>query len=139
MWQKLILQILLQYYIRTSFTLYWIFWVCLRIFCHNVHLLLCQFPQQPPLSDARLEMIDAAFTKFDRSGDGRVTVEDLRGVYSAEFHPKFQSGEWTEDQVLQNWLDQFTSDDGNFTVRIHGELYSGAPLYKNFSVRREEI
>ncbi len=61
-------------------------------------------------------MIDLAFDKFDRSGDGTVTIEDIRGVYNVEFHPKFQSGDWTEDQVLENWLDQFTDGDADFEV-----------------------
>ena len=41
----------------------------------------------------------------------------LKGVYSAEFHPKFQSGEWTEDQVLENWLNNFSKEGGNYQVQ----------------------
>ena len=40
----------------------------------------------------------------------------LKGVYSAEFHPKFVSGEWTEDQVLENWLGNFSKEAGNYQV-----------------------
>lgn len=71
---------------------------------------------RPPLSDARKELIDQAFQKFDADGDGMVTTADLRGVYSAEFHPKFQSGEWTEEQVFQNWIDNFTEQDGDYEI-----------------------
>ncbi|MEQ2203964.1 hypothetical protein XENOCAPTIV_005821 [Xenoophorus captivus] len=50
-----------------------------------------------------------AFRKLDRSGDGVVTIEDLRGVYNAKYHPKYQNGEWTEEQVFRTFLDSFDS------------------------------
>ncbi|KAM5238546.1 calcyphosin isoform 2-T2 [Ctenodactylus gundi] len=43
---------------------------------------------RPPMSLAREAVIKAAFRKLDRSGDGVVTVDDLRGVYSGCDHPK---------------------------------------------------
>ncbi|KAH0625724.1 hypothetical protein JD844_033930 [Phrynosoma platyrhinos] len=54
---------------------------------------------RPPMSKARKEIIGEAFQKLDQTGDGLVTVEDLRGVYNSRSHPKFKSGEWTEDQI----------------------------------------
>jgi len=71
---------------------------------------------RPPLSDERKALIDQAFDKFDVDQDGHVTVEDLQGVYSAEYHPKFQSGEWTEEEVFKNWLDQFTAQSGDHEI-----------------------
>ncbi len=41
------------------------------------HLVVYYF--QPPMSKARQDLIAKAFMKFDRNGDGEVTVEDLRG------------------------------------------------------------
>ena len=41
---------------------------------------------------------------------------NFEGVYSAEFHPKFQSGEWTEQQVLENWLSNFSQESGQYQV-----------------------
>lgn len=38
------------------------------------------------------------FSKLDKSGDGIVTVDDLRGVYQAQHHKKFKSGEYTEGE-----------------------------------------
>lgn len=63
------------------------------------------------MSQAREAVIAAAFSKLDRSGDGVVTVDDLRGVYSCHAHPKVQSGEWTEEQVLRHFLDNFDSSE----------------------------
>jgi Ca2+-binding EF-hand superfamily protein len=44
---------------------------------------------------------------FDRNHDGQITVDDLRGVYIVKSHPKYMNGEWSEDQVLQHFLDCF--------------------------------
>lgn len=54
-------------------------------------------------------MIAQAFQKLDRTGDGCVTVEDLQGVYNSKHHPKYKSGEWTEEQVFRSFLDSFDS------------------------------
>lgn len=34
---------------------------------------------QPPMSDRRQRLVNMAFVKLDRTGDGRITVEDLKG------------------------------------------------------------
>ncbi|XP_006170323.1 calcyphosin isoform X2 [Tupaia chinensis] len=51
---------------------------------------------RPPMSQAREAVIAAAFSKLDRSGDGVVTVDDLRGVYSARAHPKVTRAEFQD-------------------------------------------
>ena len=62
-------------------------------------------------------MIDQAFDKMDVDSSGTVTLDDVRSRYSAEWHPKYKSGEWTADQVFQYWLTNFGgADDG--TVRL---------------------
>ncbi|EPQ19036.1 Calcyphosin, partial [Myotis brandtii] len=82
---------------------------------------------RPPMSQAREAVIAAAFSKLDRSGDGVVTVDDLRGVYSCHAHPKVQSGEWTEEEVLRRFLDNFDSSekDGQVTLAEFQDYYSG--------------
>ncbi|KAG8519068.1 Calcyphosin [Galemys pyrenaicus] len=82
---------------------------------------------RPPMSQAREAVIAAAFAKLDRSGDGVVTVEDLRGAYSGRAHPKVQSGEWTEEEVLRQFLDSFDSSekDGQVTLAEFQDHYSG--------------
>lgn len=81
-------------------------------------------PPQPPMSQAREAVIAAAFAKLDRSGDGVVTVDDLRGVYSGRAHPKVRSGEWTEEQVLRRFLDNFDSSEKDGQV---GACIPGGP------------
>ncbi|ELR52080.1 Calcyphosin, partial [Bos mutus] len=82
---------------------------------------------RPPMSQAREAVVTAAFAKLDRSGDGVVTVDDLRGVYSGRTHPKVRSGEWTEEQVLRHFLDNFDSSekDGQVTLAEFQDYYSG--------------
>ncbi|GFN87108.1 calcyphosine-like b [Plakobranchus ocellatus] len=82
---------------------------------------------RPPMSQARRNLIHLAFKKLDRSGDGIVTVEDLHGVYSCKKHPKYLSGEWTEDQCLRQFLDSFDSDDkdGKITQEEFDNYYCG--------------
>ncbi|ELT99456.1 hypothetical protein CAPTEDRAFT_18750 [Capitella teleta] len=54
---------------------------------------------RPPMSNSRKNLIQQAFNKLDKSGDGVVTTEDLKGVYCGKKHQKYLRGEWTEDQV----------------------------------------
>lgn len=61
------------------------------------------------MSSARKQVIDQAFQKFDKTGDGVVTVADLQGVYNSKHHPKYKSGEWTEEQVFHSFLENFDS------------------------------
>ncbi|KAL8177931.1 UNVERIFIED_CONTAM: hypothetical protein K2H54_023727 [Gekko kuhli] len=80
----------------------------------------------PPMSEARKEVISEAFQKLDKTGDGLVTTEDLQGVYQGQAHPKFKSGEWTEEQVFRSFLDNFDSDkDGKVTAEEFLNYYSG--------------
>ena len=49
-------------------------------------------------------MVDKAFLKFDKDGNGRIEAADLRGVYNCSQHPKVISGEMTEDEVFLEFL-----------------------------------
>ncbi|GAA6233409.1 calcyphosin-like protein isoform X1 [Lates japonicus] len=83
---------------------------------------------RPPMSKARKEVVMQAFRKLDKTGDGVITVEDLRGVYNAKYHPKYQNGEWTEDQVFRTFLDSFDSPydkDGKVTKEEFVNYYCG--------------
>ncbi|GFS03633.1 calcyphosin-like protein [Elysia marginata] len=82
---------------------------------------------RPPMSQARRNLIHLAFKKLDKSGDGIVTVEDLHGVYNCRKHPKYLSGEWSEDQCLRQFLDSFDSDDkdGKITQEEFDNYYCG--------------
>ena len=69
------------------------------------------------MNKSRKSLVAQAFRKLDRTGDGLVTIEDLKGVYDVRCHKKYKSGEWTEDQCLREFLDGFDSDDKDGQVR----------------------
>lgn len=80
------------------------------------------------MNNSRKELIRRAFQKLDRTGDGVVTVQDLHGVYNVKKHPKYISGEWTEDQCLKQFLDSFDSPndkDGKVTEEEFMNYYAG--------------
>jgi len=52
-------------------------------------------------------MVDKAFLKFDADGSGVIEAADLKGVYTANMHPKVISGEMTEDEVFLEFLANF--------------------------------
>uniref|UniRef100_A0A8C7GPN6 Calcyphosine-like b n=2 Tax=Oncorhynchus kisutch TaxID=8019 RepID=A0A8C7GPN6_ONCKI len=83
---------------------------------------------RPPMSNARKEVITQAFRKLDKTNDGVITIEDLRGVYNVKYHPKYQNGEWTEEQVFRKFLDSFDSPydkDGQVTKEEFLNYYCG--------------
>ena len=59
------------------------------------------------MSNSRKALIIKAFKKLDKTGDNEVTVQDLKGVYNVKKHPKYLSGEWNEDQCLDEFLKSF--------------------------------
>lgn len=77
------------------------------------------------LNQVRRAVVRRAFDKLDRTGDGVVTTEDLRGVYNARFHPEVKKGEKTEEQVLAEMVDHFdTIDrDGKVTFEEFEKYY----------------
>merc|ERR1719359_1738145 len=58
-------------------------------------------------NEKRQAMVDKAFLKFDNDGSGCIEAADLKGVYSANMHPKVISGEMTEDEVFLQFLANF--------------------------------
>lgn len=83
---------------------------------------------RPPLNAKRIALIKAAFTKMDKTGDGEITVQDLKNVYNARMHPKYQNGEWTEAQVFKHFLETFEAPettDGKVTWEEWLNYYVG--------------
>ncbi|XP_042237153.1 crustacean calcium-binding protein 23-like isoform X1 [Homarus americanus] len=83
---------------------------------------------RPKINERRKKLVDMAFDKLDKTDDGIVTLEDLKGVYSVQRHPKYQSGEMTEDQILGTVIKKFennTSEDGKLTKDEFYDYYSG--------------
>ncbi len=109
-----------------------------KIYLKNVAYLfdpifISNFSQQPPLSKLRQDLILKAFRKLDSNGDGVVTVDDLYHVYSAQKHPKYLSGEWTEKRCFEEWLKTFDSPehpDARITFEEFAHYYAGVSASK---------
>jgi len=83
---------------------------------------------RPPLNKNRLNLIDMAFKKLDKTGDGIVTFEDLKGTYNIQSHPEYQNGQKTEKELFQGFLKKFEeggSIDGQLTREEFTDYYSG--------------
>lgn len=48
------------------------------------------------LNPNRLKLVEKAFEKLDRNGNGIIEVEDIMGVYNAKKHPAVVEGRKTE-------------------------------------------
>ena len=100
---------------------------------------------RPPMNDLRVKLVEAAFKKLDVTGDGTVTLEDLRKVYSVKDNPDFSSGRRNEEEILKAFLAKFeknTSTDGILTKQEFLDYYSGVSasidddLYFDLMMRR---
>ena len=59
------------------------------------------------MNQLRVNLVARAFKKMDRSGDGVLQVNDIKGVYNARMHPDVKSGKRTEDEILGEFLETF--------------------------------
>ncbi|GBL93281.1 Calcyphosin-like protein [Araneus ventricosus] len=83
---------------------------------------------RPKLSPARLSLIEKAFEKMDKSGDCKITYEDLKGIYSVQHHPDYLNGQATEKQLLNRFLKNFEENgvvDGVVTKEEFIDYYTG--------------
>ncbi|XP_028172229.1 calcyphosin-like protein [Ostrinia furnacalis] len=83
---------------------------------------------RPPMSDSRRAIVEQAFKKLDKTGDGVISVDDIRRVYAVTSHPRYMSGEETADLVMSRFLANFEQDgiiDGKVTREEFLNFYSG--------------
>ncbi|KAM7538893.1 hypothetical protein Aperf_G00000056269 [Anoplocephala perfoliata] len=64
---------------------------------------------RPPMSESRRKLVETVFKKMDKTGDGFITADDLKGIYNTRHHPKYLSGELSEKDILNEYLKTFES------------------------------
>ena len=74
----------------------------------------------------RQALIDRAYAKFDKDGNGMINAADLSVVFNADNHPKVISGELTNDEVFTDFLAQFgdVRGDGSITRAEWNDFYA---------------
>jgi len=71
---------------------------------------------QGPMNPRRKQVVEKVFQKLDKTGDGYIMVDDLRGVYNVSLHPDVRMGKKSEDEVLCDFLDTF---------EVHHAMFKG--------------
>ena len=59
------------------------------------------------MNAGRKKLVQQAFNKMDRDGNGWLDINDIKGVYTAKTHPDVLAGRKSEEQVLMDFLETF--------------------------------
>ena len=70
------------------------------------------------LNDRRLDMVHQAYRVLDKDGSGQVTLDDIKLAYDVSFHPDFQSGRKTADEVLSDFMQVWETHKRDHIVTI---------------------
>lgn len=78
-----------------------------------------------PVSKRRRALIDMAFKVLDRTGDGRVTIDDVTGTYDVNHDPDVKAGRLAPEKALGNFLSNFdcVEKDGVVTEKEFQKYY----------------
>lgn len=78
---------------------------------------------QPHMSMNRRALVLQVFRKVDKDKSGVITIDDLKERLNPKKHLKYVSGEWDEDQVLQNFLQSFSGPGKKFLRQVCTALH----------------
>ena len=77
------------------------------------------------LNDRRRDMVHKAYAVLDKDGSGQVTIKDIEMAYKVDFHPDFQSGQKTKDEILLEFMGVWETHkkDGIVTIEEFEDYY----------------
>mmetsp|Transcript_16415 Transcript_16415/g.50250 ORF Transcript_16415/g.50250 Transcript_16415/m.50250 type:complete len:134 (+) Transcript_16415:564-965(+) len=81
------------------------------------------------MNERRQEFVRMAYAKLDSTGDGIVTIDDIRHTYDVSQHPGVVDGTVTPDEALATFLEQFDTQEKDGIVTIEEFM----DYYKNVS------
>ena len=87
-------------------------------------------------NDRRQAIIDKAFLKFDKEGNGMIDVTEIRQVYNCSKHPKVVSAEMSEEQVFAMFLKNF--NDKNNIGKIDRKEWNDYYSAVSFSIENDD-
>ena len=78
------------------------------------------------MNKTRMDVVAAAFCKFDKMANGLVKASDLRVAINVKNHPKVVSGDITEDEAFLEFLTNFgdKNNDGCITSIEWNDYYA---------------
>jgi len=78
------------------------------------------------MNGTRINVVSAAFAKFDTESCGSVKASDLRAAINVASHPKVVSGDITEDEAFLEFLSNFgdKSNDGRISMTEWCDYYA---------------
>ena len=87
-------------------------------------------------NDRRQAIIDKAFLKFDKEGNGVIDVTEIRQVYNCSKHPKVVSAEMSEEQVFAMFLKNF--NDKNNIGKIDRKEWNDYYSAVSYSIENDD-
>jgi len=82
---------------------------------------------RPAMHESRKKVIDDAFTKMDTTGDGVISISELKHLYNVKSSTRYISGEDSEEMILRKFMANFedgASKDGMITYEEFVNYYS---------------
>lgn len=77
-------------------------------------------------NEERQATIDYVYSKFDKNKVGYAEASELRKVFNCVKHPRYLSGELTEDQIFFLYLGNFSNNAGTkVTKKEWDDYYAG--------------
>ncbi len=77
------------------------------------------------LNERRLALVHRAYGILDKDGSGQVTLKDIEMAYDVSFHPEFQSGRKTKEEIMREFMGCWETHkkDGIVTIEEFEDYY----------------